>query len=114
MNKKELTSVGELNLGAGRYLVLASVQLEFPSSKPGPYYATCALKAGSDQEYGRVVAVSDTDKDVLSFHMLHHLQASGKVSVLCHDQTSSGTTEGRLRMTAIPLSNFFTVEVGGP
>lgn len=114
MSKFQLSSVGDLNLGAGRYLILASVQIDYPSSKPGPYSATCVLKAGSETEYGRVAAVGDTQYDFLTFHMIHHLQAAGKISILCEDHTALGTTEGRVRMTAIPLSNFFTVDVGGP
>jgi hypothetical protein len=53
------TSVGDLNLAAGRYLIFADLQVEFDVDGPGSYFAQCKLKAGSDEEVGAVTAPGD-------------------------------------------------------
>ncbi len=96
-----LAPVGSLSLPAGKYAILANLQINNPG--PGAPDVACQLAAGSDLQTG-VTETADSPH-VMSLHVVHEFTAAGSAVVSCDDGGVEAMTFDYLRITAVSANS---------
>jgi len=105
-----LASVGKLLLPAGKYAILAKIQISFHEHDSDAELAECRLIAESDVDLGTLSGEGGEGTDgVISLTLLHEFADEGFAEVACADFGSdpdldfSDGTWTNLRITAIKV-----------